>query len=207
MFNIYSHKTYPGIYLKLGDMFCKTFRNKPQNRFKTKLLCQTNNLTSILRYPKNPKIPDRLIYEHKNTESRGWFTMFDKVDVIGWMKGEVMHIIKPDFYPMENYDTYFIHRLRADTYGMNVGSDFIKFAKNLSVKNGCEGRVCLVAANSKRPPHIFYRKMGFDCQDTEKMELLDKVIENAASKPEPHTKIKTPQICEHWVLNMFLKKP
>lgn len=207
MFNIYCHKTYSKTYLKFADRFCNMIRNNPQNRFKTKLLCQINGFNSILQYPKNKKIPDRLIYEHKNPESRGWFTMFDKVDVLGWMRGEVMHITKPDFYPMENYDTYFIHRLNADTYGINVGSDFIKFAKKLSIKNGCEGRICLVSANSKRPPHIFYRKMGFDCQDTEKMDLLDKLIEKEALKHEPHKKIKTPQICEHWVLNMFLKKP
>lgn len=205
MFKIYSHKHYSKTYLKLGDFVCRNFQNDPHNRFKTKLICQNNGLDSILQYPKNKTIPERLIYEHKNKESLGWYTMFDKVEVIGWMRGKVEHINNSDYYPMKDYDTFFIHRLNADTYGMKVGSDFIKFAKQLSLKKGCEGRVCLVSANSKRPPHIFYRKMGFDCQDSEKMKILDNAITQFTPKTDSSSKVPAPHGSHHWVLKMFLQ--
>ncbi len=206
MFKIYCHKTYPRIYLKLGNKICTIFQNNPHNRFRTKLITQSNGLKSILEYPKNPPLPDRFIYRHRNPQARGWFTMFDKTDELGWMNGEVMHISSSDFYPMKDYDAFYIHRLKAATFGKKVGTDFIKFAKNLSVKNGCEGRICLAAANSRRPPHIFYRKMGFDCQDSRKMEILDNAIANFTPPANGSQKVPAPRGSQHWVLRMFLVK-
>jgi len=212
MFNIYTHKVYNNTYLKLGNFLSKILTKKRVNRFDTKRLCQINGLQSILQYPQNKKpFPERLIYEHKNQGYSSWYTMFDRIDVVGWMKGSVMHISKSDFYPENNYDTFFIQRLKADTYYMNVGSDFIKFAKNLSIKNGCNGRVCLVSTNRKRPPHIFYRKKGFDCQDKEKIQILDNTIKNFTPKPNSSKKVPAPEGSDRWVLKMFLpltnKKP
>ena len=73
------------------------------------------------------------------------------------------------------------------------GAEFIEFAKNMSKKLDCEGRLFLLADKevygSKTPPQIFYRKQGFTTNDKEYLKKIDKFIkegkemENKDSKP------------------------
>ena len=68
----------------------------------------------------------------------------------------------------------------------NAGSDFIKFAKHLSKKNGCEGRIYTLAYNYDNPgkaPHKFWRKQGFASASQKENQILDFIIENNIEVP------------------------
>lgn len=80
----------------------------------------------------------------------------------------------------------YINDLKAFAKRSKVGSDFIKFAKNLSRQENCEGRVHLLAYNTDnpgKPPHTFYRKMGFATTSPSENKILDDAIKNNTSIP------------------------
>ena len=62
------------------------------------------------------------------------------------------------------------------------GTIFLEFAKLLSKKMGKKGHLkCMAAAlgnNTNIPPHIFYRKHGFDAFNKEALQKIDEAIES-----------------------------
>lgn len=89
--------------------------------------------------------------------------------------------INTKIYPERKgvYKAFYIHFLEAKTKRQNVGSDFIKFAKAESNTTGCHGNVCLLSSpcyDLKNPPHLFYRKLGFQTCNPKTNEYLDKCI-------------------------------
>ena len=60
--------------------------------------------------------------------------------------------------------------------GKGYGSDFIKFAKRESYKQGCDGKVSLVAYFPGRAPHLFYYKKGFITPDKKLNDYFDNCI-------------------------------
>ena len=77
-------------------------------------------------------------------------------------------------------DVLFIYLLIACQKRVGIGTKFIEFAKNLSKKLGCEGRIVLEADKTTfdphNPPHIFYRKNGFTSDNKKMIKVIDKYI-------------------------------
>ena len=56
------------------------------------------------------------------------------------------------------------------------GEYFMNFAKQESYKQGCEGRLYLVAYNPFTSPHVFYKKQGLVARDKRINERLNSCI-------------------------------
>ncbi len=115
------------------------------------------------------KLPDVLIYHPPKTNS---FRMFSTRDgkTLGIMN--VFHITDDELF----INPLIICRQRRQGYG----SKFLNFAKHLSEKLGCGGRLGVKATTLEldphNPPHIFYRKFGFTSKDKKMIGIIDKHI-------------------------------
>lgn len=184
----------------IGDYYYRKINNKPLNRFRNNLIKDECGINSIMQLPKR-KIPQRLIYKYSDNEH---YSMFDKNNgqLLGRMKA---YTELNDFYfePFTLTKSFFIARLDAFVKNQKVGTDFINFAQKESFKQNCYGRVSLSSGNIKRPPHIFYRKLGFDSRNREKISFVDEAIQNGTDLPRE---------AKNWVIDMFypidkIKKP
>ncbi len=145
------------------------------------------------------KIPERIIYGNGSN-----FKMADTRtgDYLGRMKAVPMLLKTSPFYKNKKpIMSLYINDLWIMPFARRkkAGSDFVKFAKYLSRKNNCEGRVYTLAYNYDNPgkaPHKFWRKMGFATSSPEENKILDFVIENNIEVP--------PDMCQGTV--MFLEK-
>ena len=128
------------------------------------------------------EFPQRLIYAHHDKIN----TMYKMADTktgefVGEMLGKMaretsLSIYYPTTYP---YDSFYIKLLKVNKKHQGHGTAFIKLAQAESRKNGGNGRVHLKASNcfdEEHPAHIFYRKLGFDSQYTDTLDLVDKAI-------------------------------
>lgn len=131
------------------------------------------------------KIPDRLIYKYRSKGTsyhdgkKEWWRMFD-INT-GKLLGEMdtkhsfnFHTRNCDYRP-ELYISY----LKANEKSMGVGSDFINFARTLSMQAEMEGRLAVHAQKLKGEdtyPHLFYRKQGFKTESWVKNLLMDLCI-------------------------------
>lgn len=160
------------------------------------------------------KIPEILIYKvpQKQTvvgytyHKCGFPTLYRMADtktgqLVGEMLGDVVvhdKSIHQTFYPInEPYKTFYIAELKMDERGQGYGSKFIQFAKNLSKQFGGEGRVHLVASrlyDRERPPHVFYKKLGFVSNNKFMNDYLDDCIKSK-------TPLESELACN---LNMYL---
>ena len=72
--------------------------------------------------------------------------------------------------------------IRKSERRKGYGTDAINFAKNMSKKLGCEGRVILTADitpfEKDIAPHPFYRKNGFTCNNKILLKKIDNSIKN-----------------------------
>ena len=68
------------------------------------------------------------------------------------------------------------------------GKKFLDFATKLSEKANLGGRLRLLAAKlgfgTKKQPHIFYRKYGFESMYTDELNKIDECIKNNEPLPE-----------------------
>ena len=74
------------------------------------------------------------------------------------------------------YNSYYISYLETADSGFNYGTDLINLAKRESMQSYCEGRVHLVASRTfspRRPPHLFYRKLGFQTNSSFLNDVMD----------------------------------
>lgn len=89
-------------------------------------------------------------------------------EVVATMKaGPVLYQNKDwEIYPIKPpYKSYYISFIESVDSGLGYGTDFIKLAEAESKKSDCNGRVHLIASRTyspRRPPHLFYRKLGFE---------------------------------------------
>lgn len=128
------------------------------------------------------EFPQRLIYAHNNKIN----TMYKMADTkTGEYVGEMLGKMAREnsfsiYYPtLKPYDSFYIQLLKINKKRQGHGTAFIKLAQAESKRNGGNGRVHLKASNCfdlKHPAHIFYRKLGFNSQYTDTIELIDKAI-------------------------------
>ncbi len=93
------------------------------------------------------------------------------------------------YYPdSKNYASLYITNLFINKKyrQKGAGSAFINIAVTESARRNCGGRVHLIAVHDDKtqlPPHIFYRKAGFDSQDWVIMDKINNFIEEGIKLP------------------------
>lgn len=146
------------------------------------------------------QIPRILIYKcPKTTNKRNWqykdiipseYRMVDTLTgkFVGEMVGgPVLHNNSKQhvFYPINSpYKSFYISYLNIEEQFMGYGRQFINFAKNLSRRSGCNGRVHLVASrvyDRNHPPHVFYKKCGFFSNNGFMNNYIDNCISSDCS--------------------------
>lgn len=141
-------------------------------------------LPQVLIY-KCPKPPIIVGYTYQHSGQPDLYRMVDikTGKYVGEMIGApILHEkhIKPKFYPLATpYRSFYIADLQIEERFMGYGRKFIEFAKALSKKSNCKGRVHLVASriyDRYCPPHIFYKKCGFMSNNKFMNDYLDNCI-------------------------------
>lgn len=77
----------------------------------------------------------------------------------------------------------YIDYLKVFKPNEGLGTKFLDFAKTISKQKGLNGRLHLISSDcydKANPPHVFYRKYGFDSRNVDKLKELD----NAISQPK-----------------------
>lgn len=130
------------------------------------------------RFLKQP--PEILIYCCKQTENNSVYKMAHTKtgNYIGEM---IVHKQKFHYFAMETpgVDSLSIDYLKVFKRNQGFGTKFLNFAKSLSYEKGCNGNMHLISSacyDKGNPPHIFYRKYGFDSKNTKKLNEIDKAI-------------------------------
>lgn len=80
--------------------------------------------------------------------------------------------------------TLCIDLIKSKETNHRLGTEMIDFAKNYSIRNGCNGYLILRADGSLSPqrvPQIFYRKQGFSTLDDKIDKSMDKFIKNKSN--------------------------
>lgn len=123
------------------------------------------------------------------------------------------------FYPqIDPYKSFEIDYLKSNVRDKGNGTKFITLAKNESKALDCKGRVHLIASrvyDYDRPPHVFYKKMGFVSNSSKMNKYLDKCIKfgmnvsQSKSSPLcmylPYTPIEAPKVSTLGKLFKLLK--
>lgn len=145
-----------------------------------------NNYFGPINY-NNKKIPETLFYKTLISDDEygkpyEHYISFNKKGKITGIIDGTMETINPlagsPFFPgLKKFKSFYIYYLRSHEH--NFGNNLLDFVQKISKKNGGEGRFHLIASdcyNTKKPPHIFYRKYGMDSQYTEITREIDKYI-------------------------------
>ena len=132
-----------------------------------------NMKTSLLLTKPVKKLPEVLFYSRPSTNS---YTMIStkNPEILGHMRAFVSNYHFKDPY-------LFVHQLVIfKNKRQGYGTKFLDFAKNLSKKSGCGGRVRLIATTTaydpRNPPHLFYRKNGFSSNNKKFIAKMDRYI-------------------------------
>ena len=131
---------------------------------------------SLLKLNFAKQMPKRLIY---NPGKSFCYNLFDCTNrkLVGEMIAYPIDCYETEGYKnIINGKSYHIASLCAYEKNRGYGSDLINFAKQQSYKNGCEGRVSLLAYNFGVSPHTFYKKMGFVSNIPMLNKFLDKCV-------------------------------
>ena len=191
-----------------------------------------NSSYYLLRPQKN--IPDKLFYRHEMYNTGETFATdcspvgykYHLLDTkTGKQLGEMearpvlYNIGNRSFYPqIDPYKSFEIDYLKSNVRDKGNGSKFITLAKNESKALDCKGRVHLIASrvyDYDRPPHVFYKKMGFVSNSSKMNKYLDKCIKfgmnvsQSKSSPLcmylPYTPIEAPKVSTLGKLFKLLK--
>lgn len=191
-----------------------------------------NSSYYLLRSQKN--IPDKLFYRHEMYNTGETFATdcspvgykYHLLDTkTGKQLGEMearpvlYNIGNRSFYPqIAPYKSFEIDYLKSNVRDKGNGTKFITLAKNESKALGCKGRVHLIASrvyDYDRPPHVFYKKMGFVSNSSKMNKYLDKCIKfgmnvsQSKSSPLcmylPYTPIEAPKVSTLGKLFKLLK--
>ncbi len=141
------------------------------------------------------KIPETLIY---NPKGSNLYNMFNTKT--GRCIGRMVA------YPKENKELEICELLIFSKPRQGYGTKFLDFAKDLSKKIGCGGRMSLTACTTPydphNPPHIFYRKYGFTSDNKKMIKKIDKCIR----RKKQLNALYTPQLTMYYPDNT-IKKP
>ena len=133
------------------------------------------------------KIPERLIYCAPKNNYRMFSTK--NGSYLGVMKATVCELVDDSFYKDAVHSkSLYINSLKVFPFArrQGIGSELLKFAEKLSLRNNAEGRVHLIAYNADNPaqaPQIFYRKYGFSTTSAAENKMIDEAIENNTPVP------------------------
>lgn len=121
-----------------------------------------------------------LISRIKKSNSKGKYT----VEQIGKMEAFPNFVCHQGFYPnTQNYTSFYIAELKTFPQRIGTGSKLIEIAKTESFKRNCGGKIHIISYNENSPPHKFYRKLSFDTQNKEKLQITDECIKNKKDLP------------------------
>lgn len=134
-------------------------------------------LPDLLAYRVSSKNNDVFIYKMFNRHTG---------EIVGMMKAKPETICETHklFFPENGvFHSFFIERLFAFKRNCGVGTALINIAKRESVRNFCSGNVHVISSglyDPVNPPHIFYRKQGFNFNQYSKLtqEHVDECIKN-----------------------------
>ncbi|MEI3271358.1 MAG: hypothetical protein V8S20_08430 [Candidatus Gastranaerophilaceae bacterium] len=144
----------------------------------------------MLKFPplKPHRYTERIIVKKQEKYSnKAVFLMYDKKGCcLGRMETEPCvlrnryHLYSPN---SDKYSSLHIKRLNSFKRRVGVGSSLINAAKIESFKNFCNGNIHLVASDifdAKRPPQVFYRKVGFEFgkHEIDTKKIVDDCIKN-----------------------------
>ena len=125
------------------------------------------SISKSILIPKPKSFPRGLIY---NVPKSNFYRLIDskKGIIVGEMlaypeSNSVKNIY--DAAPEKNVFRIYSLEINFSQQRMGWGKYFIDFAKKESYKQGCEGRLYLVAYNPYASPHVFYKKQGLVARD------------------------------------------
>ena len=79
----------------------------------------------------------------------------------------------------------YIDYLKVFKRNEGLGTKFLDFAKTISKQKGLNGRLHLISSDcydKANPPHVFYRKYGFDSRNIDKLKEVDDAISQPKHK-------------------------
>lgn len=134
-------------------------------------------------------VPKRLIYS-----SGGQSHMFSTQsgEILGYIKYKSIRDFGDKFKDNAGSKSLYVNDLFVpeSCRGQGVGRALINNAKRASMKNGADGNLHLVAYNVDhpgKPPHKFYRKLGFTTGVKEYDAIIDEAIKNNEPIPAMFT--------------------
>lgn len=165
-----------------------------------KRILKVHSLLEIKQFNKNTneivaKVGDNYLLSEVKLDNKTGKITYSKQ--LGRLKG-YKYLVRgcEEYYPDKDiYHSFYISRIKAKEMRKGIGTKLINLAKAESRRYDCDGRIHLDAVNESNPPFYFYRKMGFDSQDKQKIEIIDKY--RALGEP-------LPQKYRKWCLAMYL---
>ena len=151
----------------------------------------------MLNYPiKFQKhIPNNLIYTVKKPLRSGVIRYYSKL--IDLQHGRLLAYMNTEreLIPKENaiVPSLYVDIIKSVYKNKGYGTQLMNYAKTLSKKLGCNGNIHLIACNefdSKRAPHIFYKKWGMNTGDY----FIDSKIDNFIQRNKKTQKDDFPNI-------------
>src|SRR5574344_1910893 len=108
---------------------------------------------------KQPKYTNFFIYKGLSLNGFEYKCFSDKGKFVARM------LAYPEFYLQEFKNMYYIDSLIVNNRCKNIGRKLLNIAEKDSYLAGCGGRLHLISSDCyfpSNPPHIFYRKNGFE---------------------------------------------
>lgn len=136
---------------------------------------------SILYTTPLKNIPKGLIY--KGPKNNAYHLVNTETgEYVGKMYAYTRDCTNSAYYSVEpNGKTFHIYSFEIYDQLKGWGKYLADFAKKESYKQGCKGRTSLVAFNSEKSPHVFWKKQGFVTKNKKTNELLDHYIKTGVS--------------------------
>jgi len=139
-------------------------------------------LQNTMLYAKPLKnIPKGLIYQSPKSETY-YLASTETGKCVGRMYAYAKDCTNSAFYEVEpNGKTFHIYSFEIYDQRKGWGTYFANFAKKESFKQGCKGRTSLVAFNSDKSPHVFWKKQGFRAKNKGTDKLLEHYVKTGVS--------------------------
>lgn len=147
-----------------------------------------NNLKEIVAKIKTNYLLSSMKFDKKSNKYS--FQYLGRMNGFKWLTEDT------GYYPdLSVYDSFYVAKFKAEEFRKGVGTKLVCLAQQESRRYGCEGRVHLDAVNADRPPFYFYRKMGFDSQRKDLLEVVDNYMNKNMEFPQKYRK---------WCIPMYL---
>lgn len=123
------------------------------------------------------KLPRGLIY---NAPDSHFYNLLDVKNnrFVGYMIAFPRDCTKSSLYfnVEPNAKAFRVYKLKIFEKRKGWGTYLMNFAKRETFKKGCKGRLAVVAYNSQKPPHVFYKKIGLVTKSARQNQILDEYI-------------------------------